>query len=192
MITHVKGSIYFAHDEFRPKKPQLLFAYAVSSCIRMQRKRKIYNAYALPIQTYNCGTWGLPDKEMSKLSAFHRRHLRAIANIRWPHRISSKALVKKLGTFELDSFVEKCRLRLFGHVLRLDRETPAQKSMDNYLIYFRPGKRTRGRPKHILPPRLQKDMQKRGLNFKCQRDLNQLRDLASDRDKWRADVVHRQ
>ena len=78
---------------------------------------------------------------------------------------------------------------MFGHVLRLSSDAPAQKSMD---LYFKDGKRIRGRPKHILPNRLQKDMKKRGLNFQCSADLVHLRELASDRDKWKSDVVHKQ
>ena len=142
---------------------------------------KVCNAYVLPILTYNCGTWGFSDIHMKRLNAHHRRHLRKILGIRWPDKISNSALYDKLGTFDIESFVKKMRLKLFGHVLRLPTKTPAQKAMNHY---FKPGKRDRGRPKHLLPTRLVKDLKDVNKQFKTKSDLIALRNLASDRKAW--------
>ena len=82
----------------------------------------------------------------------------------------------------MEDFVRNTRIRLFGHVLRLPKDTPAQKAMD---AYFRPGKRDKGRPKHHLPTRLVKDMNKVWLAFKSHSNLNNLRTIASDRKLWK-------
>ena len=54
----------------------------------------LYSAFVLPVLTYNMGTWGLTKTELSRLDTHHRRHLRQIIGIRWPHRISNDALYR--------------------------------------------------------------------------------------------------
>ena len=58
------------------------------------------------------------------MSAFHRKQLRVLAGVRWPHRISNKALYDKLEVEPLEAFVQRARVKLFGHVLRMEAEAP--------------------------------------------------------------------
>ena len=124
---------------------------------------------------------------MAKMSAFHRRQLRAILGIKWPAKISNEALYRRTNAICLEDYVRSCRLRLFGHILRLDTNTPAQIAMD---MYMQPGKRARGRPKCMLPTRLNQDLKMVNKQLKTSRDLASFRQLASDRSAWKA-TFHR-
>ena len=150
--------------------------------VALWRRIRIYNAYVLPVLTYNCATWGLTDTEIRSLSAFHRRHMRSILRIRWPNTISNENLYKVTNVTPLEDHISKCRWGLLGHVLRLDRSAPAQKAMD---LYFSPGTRPRGRPKDCLQTRIRKDLVSRGYNFKSQEDLDEIRAVAADRVAWK-------
>ena len=92
-----------------------------------------------------------------------------LAGVRWPHRISNKALYDKLEVEPLEALVQRARVKLFGHVLRMELEAPAQRAMD---FYMRKGKRRRGRPRCCLPVALHGDMQRVGLQFTTAQDLH--------------------
>ena len=53
--------------------------------ISLLLRLRLYSAFVLPVLTYNMGTWSLTKTELSRLDAHHRRHLRQIIGIRWPH-----------------------------------------------------------------------------------------------------------
>ncbi len=72
-------------------------------------------------------------------------------------------------------------MRMLGHMLRLDRKTPAQKSMD---LYFADKTRRRGRPIMRLPIILSTDLTMIGMEFKNLHDLTALREKAADKDLW--------
>ena len=75
---------------------------------------------------------------------------------------------------------------MFGHVLRLDENTPAQRAMDHY---FKPGNRGKGRPETMLPTKLRQDLDHIGLGFQTARDLERLREIALDRNRWQKVVL---
>ena len=147
----------------------------------------MYNAYVLPVLTYNAATWGLTKQKEEKLSAFHRRQLRRLLGIRWPERISNEALYRRTKVEPLETHVKRSRLRMLGYVLRLHRLTPAQKSMD---LYFSDGNRPRGGPAITLPSKLKKDLADAELKFSAQGDLDKLRSVAADRKRWQ-EVIER-
>ncbi|GFN77102.1 cysteine-rich protein 2-binding protein [Plakobranchus ocellatus] len=85
--------------------------------------------------------------------------------------------------------VLEARWRLFGHILRRDRNIPANKAM---LFYFWDNKRARGRPQTTLPITLNNDLKKlvaTKLELTTQTDLYTLRLIAEDRLKWNALVA---
>ena len=132
--------------------------------------------------TYNCTPWGLTEAATKKVSAFHRRQLRALIGVRWPHRISNEARYRTTGSRRFEEYAEEARMRMVGHVLRMDRAAPAQVAAD---LYFSAGRRRRGRPHARLASSIAKDLRKAGLRFAKARDLADLREIASDRKKWR-------
>ena len=80
---------------------------------------RLYSAFVLPVLTYNMGTWRLTKTELTRLDAHHRRHVRQIIGIRWPHRISNDALYRRTQSSPISAAIRAARWSLFGHVLRL-------------------------------------------------------------------------
>ena len=62
-----------------------------ASRVNLAPKVRLYNAYIRPILLYNSGTWGLTKFWSDKLDATHRRHLRRLAQVFYPNRISNGA-----------------------------------------------------------------------------------------------------
>ena len=92
--------------------------------ISLLLRLRLYSAFVLPVLTYNMGTWGLTKTELSRLDAHHRRHLRQIIGIRWPHRISNDALYRRTHSSPISAAIRAARWSLFGHVLRLPLDAP--------------------------------------------------------------------
>ena len=109
---------------------------------------KAYNALVLPVLLYNCGFWGVTDAAMDKLEVFHRRQLREVLGVR-ARDIHNTELYKRCGTSQLRGRITNARWSLFGHVLRLARNTPAQLAMENYSQVEDKG--GAGRPVTTLP-----------------------------------------
>lgn len=53
---------------------------------------RLYNAFILPILTYNMATWALTQAESARLDSFHRLQLKKVLGIKWPQRICNQAL----------------------------------------------------------------------------------------------------
>ena len=79
------------------------------------------------------------------------------------------------------------RWRLFGHILRRDREIPANKAMEFY--FSNVAKRARGRPTTTLPTTLDSDLKlinDNTMRLTSNVDLENLRDTAQNRIEWKA------
>ena len=109
--------------------------------------------------------------------------------------LRNKELYKRCGTESLQKQIMRSRWSLFGHTLRLSKETPAQLAMDYYCKLqkgeVKPGQ---GRPDTTLPVLLFSEYKKYKENRKekgwsvpktQQETLAELRKLASDRTGWR-------
>ena len=105
--------------------------------------------------------------------------------------IHNAALYERCGTSELKGRITQARWSLFGHVLRLARDTPAQLAMDYYVKVEDTGRK--GRPVTTLPVALFNEYKKHKIKERgtktYQRSSHQmlvgLRELAGDRVKWR-------
>ena len=90
--------------------------------------------------------------------------------------------------------IKEGRWRMFGHALRLNKETPAQKAMEYYFTSEISHKKYKGKPRMTLPVVLDKDIRKASIEypgiiplvkFLTLDDLNIARTLAEDRDQWK-------
>ena len=97
--------------------------------ISLHLRLLLYSAFVLPVLTYNMGTWGLTKTELNH----HRRHLRQIIGIRWPHRISNDALYRRTQSSPISAAIRAARWSVFGHVPRLPLDAPVQLAIDAYL-----------------------------------------------------------
>ena len=125
------------------------------------------------------GTWGLTKTELSRLDAHHRRHLRQIIGIRWPHRISNDAIYRRTHSSPISAAIRAARWSLFGHVLRLP--------LDAYLEDTGTPK-FRGRPRCTLPTTLGENLRHIGRQLRSSDDINALRTL----DRRATTTTHQQ
>ena len=159
------------------------------------RRLKLYQTLVKPVLTYNCGTWGLTKKDEEQLDSFHRRQLRIIIRKKYPHIISNKNLYKRCKESPLSTFILKSRWKLFGHILRLNKECPANKAM---IFYFENinAKRFSGNPRITIVKTLNNDIKRtkeKEPSFPIRKlttseDLDYIRQLANDKIGWKSIV----
>ena len=176
--------------------------------VQVATRLRLYKALVLPVLIYNAGTWGITQQVASKLDAFHRKQLREVLGVRWPKHMSNAELYERCSSTPISTIANKARWSLFGHVLRLHAETPAQMAMDFYCQVAGEGegegKVVRGRATTTLPVVLFNEFhsfkqaekaKKRGVSVegnvssyrqKPHVTLKELRKLAQDRESWRA------
>ena len=82
-----------------------------------------------PVLLYNSSTWGLTKKGEDELNSFRRQQLRRLIGIKYPHIISNRNLYYRFHEVPIMFYVFRGRWRLFGHILGLPRDTPANKAM---------------------------------------------------------------
>ena len=130
-------------------------------------------------------TWGLTPTEWARFDGFHRRQPRQVIRIRYPEKISSNARYERCECDPMSLSAIKAWWGLFGHVMRMAHDTPAQMAIDEYI----PPTATagwQGRPCTILPTTLDNDLQGVGKWLRNKQDLHwHLRTIASDRNQWR-------
>lgn len=163
----------------------------------IKTRMRAYNALVLPVLLHNCGTWGTTEAMTKAIEIFHRRQLREVLGVK-TREISSKMLYDQCDTYPLHNNIVVTRWSLFGHILRLDRKTPAQLAMDYYVKHQNQSKGREGRPTTTLPVLLlseyrkyKEDKKMKGWTVgltKNDKMLEELRLLASDRGKWRSIV----
>ena len=95
---------------------------------------ELYEKLIKPVLLYNSSTWGLTVNDELKLDdTFHRKQLRQVISKQYPNKISNARLYEKCKTYLISLQITELRWQKFGHILRLDRDTPACTSM---LYYF--------------------------------------------------------
>ena len=109
-------------------------------------------------------------------------NLRQIIGVRWPNRISNVALYHRCQSRPISESIITARWRLFGHVLRLPRDAPAQRAIDHYFADTEAAT-FRGRPRTSLPSTLCSDLRRIGRTLRQPADIEALRALS--REQWR-------
>ncbi|KAI8519244.1 hypothetical protein Bbelb_025010 [Branchiostoma belcheri] len=157
------------------------------SRIPLTRKLQLYNACCVSIMLYNCNSWAAPRTAIQKLDICHRKHLRAITGLQWPRsRVTNDTLYKVCNTEPLSVKVEKLRWSLFGHILRMLQDTPAQKALEFSFLRSKRYKARRGRHCINLFSQLKGDLKCRGLEPPTtEKKLKELRELARQKTRWK-------
>ena len=154
--------------------------------IPLQKRLQVYQAICVSTMLYNCSSWAAPKTILNKLDACHRRHLRSILGIHWPHStISNEALYKRCNTRPLSEMVAEARWNMLGHVLRMDRNAPAQRALQYAVEGAQMYSGRRGRHTTNLLDILKADMKQREMNLRNINDLELLRSAAADKARWR-------
>ena len=79
-IEDVMRRIQLASAAFR----KLWSLWIRGHLINEQLRVRLYNAYILPVLSYNMGTWGLTSSQLLRIDSFHRRQLRSAIGVRYP------------------------------------------------------------------------------------------------------------
>ena len=79
----------------------------------LKSRLAMFSTLILPVLLYNCGLWTLSKTLTSKLDTWHRRKLRIVLGIFYPHRISNKQLYQQTKQRPPS---EICRQRRLLHV----------------------------------------------------------------------------
>ena len=143
----------------------------------------------------NASTWGLTKNEETSLDSFHRRQLRTILNVKYPHRMKNREVYRLTDENPISLQIMISRWKLFGHILRLNERTPAKKAMQYYFEKSNSSK-FKGRPRVTLPIKLSCDIKSTiesdrdflrdysVLELKTKEDLEILNNIARDRNTW--------
>ena len=144
----------------------------LNKSLRKDTKIKIFNACVKYVLLYGCETWLLTNEIRRKMQTFVNRCLRYILRIWWSNFISNKDLGKVTGQEDINLEIRKRKFRWIGHTLRKeDGEIPKEA-----LLWNPQGNRKTGRPKNSW---------RRSIIKEAGRSWNELRFLATDRQKWK-------
>ena len=194
--TKKLGSLLGCHEDM---KRRIQLSYAAFNNIKkiwfhrkihINKKLQLYKSLVKPILLYNSGTWGLTKKEQNELDVTHRRQLRTVSNNK---RICNKKLYDQCNEENISSTIKKNKWQLFGHILRLPKNTPANEAMEYYFKITKKMKKYSGTPRTTLPTSIDKDIKQTVTNhpdlpvkqFTSTKDLEDLRNLAQERDVWK-------
>ena len=120
---------------------------------------------------------------LHRMNSFHRKLLRKLLGIIWPHRISNEDLYKSYGVQPRHEVITNARWKLIGHVLRLPLDIPAQMAMTCYMKDSQM-KRWRDKQRCNLPGMLRDDMKRNGMSMNSLHNLHNLRETAANRRRW--------
>ena len=126
-------------EDIQRRKELATFALAKNDAIwkenwktKLTTRIRLYETLVKSVLLYNFRTWGVSKVDQRKLNSFHRRQLRKVILIQWPHNISRNKVYKITGTKPLSITVTERRWKLLGHILRLPTNCPARKAMRYY------------------------------------------------------------
>ena len=128
--------------------------------VRIEKKMKLYNALVKSVLTYNSCTWGLTKDDEKNLNSFHRRQLRQVLGVLYPHKIRNAELHKATKSRPPTIDITKARWKMFGHALRLNENTPARKAMKWFFQVPVGVKKFKGRKRATILTTLNHDIQR--------------------------------
>ena len=81
----------------------------------------------LPIMLYGSECWALARVDARKVDTLDQWCLRRILDIRWYHCVSNCEVWRLTEKLPLTSIIQKRRLTMFGHLVRMDESTDARR-----------------------------------------------------------------
>ena len=99
--------------------PRLVYRKFFSFQLRSQKEKNIFHP---------C----LTKHQEEQIDAFHRRQLRKIQGIKYPNIMTNRKLYESCNERPLSITILEARWKLFGHILRRNRNIPANKTMTYY------------------------------------------------------------
>ena len=118
---------------------------------------RLLKSHVESIFLYNSELWTLTKKIENTINVFQRNLLRKILNIKWPNKISNKALYERTEIDEWSKTIKERRLSWYEHVLRLPDNTPAKTALREVRKYV---KKPRGGQKLTWIKMIEKDLER--------------------------------
>jgi hypothetical protein len=97
--------------------------------LSLQTKLHLYSSLVIPVLLYGSDTWTLTKSELSRLQAFHMRNQRLIMNIMWYDKVRNVVIAALTGLPHIGTIIQRRRHALFGHVVRLASDAPANRAL---------------------------------------------------------------
>jgi len=126
---------------------------------------------------YGSECWALSRVDARKVDALDQWCLRRILDIRWYHRVSNCEVRRLTEQPHLTSIIQKRRLTLFGHLVRMDESTDARRILT--AVPQSEWRRPVGRPYTSWMATLKNDLARHNLT------LEDVIELALNKPLWR-------
>ena len=131
---------------------------------KLTTRIKLYDTLVQSILLYNAGTWGMSKTDEKNIDSFHRKQLKQMLGIKWPHKIRNEKLYEKTKTQPLSKTITERRWKLLGHIMRLPEECPARRAMQ-YYFEKRTCKKIPGRKRTTIVTTLNRDIQRARIRY---------------------------
>jgi len=184
------GSLLGDEEDIRRRMEQASRSYGRMYSLWLRKhivpestRLRLYNAIVLPTLLYNCETWGATASVMERLDAFHWKQLRALLGVKYSDRVSNDTIYARAKSVPLSEIVAQRRLRMTGHVLRMETSTPPQLAMSAFFV--KDAKGLRGRPRSTLAMSVKSSLSQRDISLATTQDLAACRQQALDKQAWR-------
>ena len=191
------GSLLSTTEDIKRRKQLANAAYSKLKYILEDRrttlkiKIRTLDAYVGSIFLYNSELWTVTQDMEDQIDVLQINFLRRILGIKWPEKISNTELYTRTQVAKWSQVILKRRLRWYGHMQRLDDNTPARQALKEAL---RSVNKPQGRPKITWLKLVRNNLMDAGIQHYYSIDLVNLNDthfhqeineLAQDRDSWR-------
>ena len=100
-----------------------------SHTVTIKTRLKPFKAYIQITFLCNSDLWTITKTIEDRIDSFQRKLLRQVMGVAWPKIRKSKEYYKKTGAEKWSNLVKRRRLSWLGHLLRLDEETQAKKTL---------------------------------------------------------------
>jgi len=103
----------------------------VGACAKLSiaTKLRVYQTCVVPVLMYGSDTWTLLISDMQRLHAFQMQCQRRIFSIKWYDHVRNIEVASLTGLEPMSTIVSAQRSSLFGHIVRLATDTPANRTL---------------------------------------------------------------